>query len=246
MRTTERTKLQPPNKPKHRSLAVLSRSKEVVPYFLQGDHDYIESMVEKKKIAELFEDDSVFAVGIGHISLRSYLDYEQERGEVLDTAVNRILWVFWALGQMADDSVTEKPDLRVENNVTSTPFGDMVGSLQRNVADVMVFLMTQMGRIVGINADGSYIFAPVQESDLLDLLDAQSLMEITENSTMPTFFEILALTGLHEPAATKVAETVAEDDEPKNSTSESKEGPSTRGSRPRGNSSARPSRAKPS
>lgn len=204
----------------------------------------IDSMIDAGKMDELFTAEDIIAVGVGHLKMRSHLDFETQHGEVLDSFVNKILWVFWAMGQMADDNITEKPKIVTENGVTETPYGKMYGSLQRNIAECMAFLMSQFGQIVGVNADGTYVYEPISEADIYDLLDASSLMDVDDDTDLPAFFEIISLAGLRPPDDTQGAEATTDDDS-KNSTSPTSEEPSTKGSRRQGNLRGKPSRVKP-
>lgn len=243
MRTDTKPKMQPPDKPKHRNMRVLSASREIVPYFLQGDPDKINAMIDAGKMNDLFDDEDIIAVGVGHLKMRSHMEFETRHGEVLDTFVNKILWLFWAMGQIADDKVTEKPEIVTIEGVTDTPYGKMYGSLQRNIAQCMCFVLSQFGQIVGVGEKG-FDFEPIGEDEIYDLLDPASLMNVEENTDLPAFFEIISIAGLRPPDDGKRPET-AEDDDSKNSASPISGGRSTNASRRRGNSSGRQSKAKP-
>ena len=243
MRTDTKPKIQPPEKPKHRSMRVLSASREIVPYFLQGDPDKINNMIDAGRMNDLFSDEDIIAVGVGHLRMRSHMDFETQHGEVLDTFVNKILWVFWAMGQITNDDVTEKPEIITENGVTETPYGKMYGSLQRNIAECMAFIMSQFGQIVGVN-DKGFDYEPITEADIYDLLDTASLMNVEEDTDLPAFFEIISIAGLRPPDDKEQVETPGDDDS-KNLASQTSAGRSTRGSKRPVNSSVKPNKAKP-
>jgi hypothetical protein len=222
---------------------VLSASREIIPYFVQGDSDYIDRTIDAGKMFELFEDQSIIALGVGHLPLRSYLDFETQYGELLDAYVNKILWVFYAMGQIANENipVDQKPELKIVDGVTTTPYGPMYGSLQKNVAEAMAFLLVQFGRIVGTNADGTYQFESMNQNDIYELLDVASLMSVDEGSTGPAFFDLINIAGL--TPVVEGDESTEKDDGPKNLVSLIKGEPSTTGSKRQGSSRSKPNKA---
>lgn len=216
-------KPKPPTQPRVRVLHDVSASLEVVPYFLEGEGDIIEEARRIGRIHELLEDPSFFAVGVGHLKLRHYLDYERVYGEPLDNAVNKLLWVFWALNKQINPKMDEMdvPEIKAKDGKIETPFGDLVGSLQYNLADLLGFALSRLGRIIGKETDTTYKFEPVEPAEVIDLLDANSLMKVDEEDNTPLFFEILELTGLYNPKLAKAVpapteEGESEDDGPKN------------------------------
>lgn len=235
--TSNRKPPTPPEKPKHRSMRVLAASRLVVPFFISGDQEVINNAIDAGKMDTLFADESVIAVGVGHLKLSAHLDYELGTGDVLEVAVNKVLWMFWAMGQLADPAVKDedKPDITEVEGAITTPYGKMYGSLHRNIAELTAFIMSRYGQITGVKPDKTYEFIPITENEILDLLDSSSLMYIEDGADTPMFFEVIALAGLR-PVTDVDVQDLAKEDDQKNLVSPINVEPSMTGLEPRGSS----------
>lgn len=234
-----RQSLTPPTNPRVRTLHDVSATLEVIPYFLEGDHEIIAEATAQGKLKDLYGDDQFYAVAVGHLKLRHYLDYERVHGVPIDMFVNRLLWMFWAMTKIANPKIddTPTPELKEVDGGLETPFGPMIGSIAFNLAEFFGWVLSRYGQIVGVNEDGSFIYASVEPVEIIDMLDPSSLLKLDEDGT-PLFFEILALTGLYNPKDTKKPVTPdAEEEKPQddgqgNTTSPNSAGGSTRRPKP--------------
>lgn len=206
-------KPQPPAKPKFRSLNDLSRSIKIVPYFLAGDPEIIASHIKDHKENELYQRDDVFAVGVGMLKFRHYLNYENIHGETLDQTANKVMYVFYALSKQINPNIDDRemPELIVdeEKRITQTPFGPMYGSIEKNGTLLLTFLLTQFGRIVGVNGSGDFELEEISEDDVIDLLDPNAIFNVDPVDGKSIFMDILEVTGLYDPtkAAAKLTES---------------------------------------
>lgn len=235
-----KSQLKPPLNPRVRTLHDVSATLDVIPYFLEGDHEIIAEATAQGKLKDLYDDDAFFAVAVGHLKLKHYLEYERIHGAPIEMVVNRLLWVFWAFSKIANPKMDDQPmpEIKEENGVLTTPFGPMVGSIALNLAEFFGWVLSRYGQIVGLNEDGTFKYEAVEPVEIIDMLDPASLLK-TDDEGNPLFFEILSLTGLYNPKdVKKPAEPEAEqeaqpqDDGQGNTTSPNSAGGSTRRPRP--------------
>lgn len=194
--------VQPPQRPKFRSLKTLAKSVKFLPYLVDGDLDGIDATNEQE-VAKALADDKNFFVLVAPLKYKAYLTYENTYGEGLATVANRILYCLAASYQILrsddEDSITLEQD---ELGAVITPYGKMYGTLERNMVDLALYIMTQHGRIVGVQDDGTYLCKHVTREEIIDLLDPRAILKIDkENDSIYTslFMEILEISGVWMP-----------------------------------------------
>lgn len=198
-------------KPKYRSLAVCAEDVIEIPYLLKG------KPTQKPGSDELeidFSDSKNFAVGVGNISLISAMNYEQANGLSIDTRVSQILWVFWALCKTMNPGMdnSEVPVLSTDDyNRIVTPMGPMPGSWERNVAELCAYVLSLYGRITEKNSNGTFVYTPIDEFEILSMLDHKALVTPFEVDGSYPFLEIFEISGLYK--ADEVKEQLKSDGE---------------------------------
>jgi len=211
---TSSDKLQPPKPPKILSLKTSSRAIQDIPFFIYGDEDTIKKALEGNDEQSLYESDDIFAVGLGHLYWNDITEYLRTRGELMSVRVRKLMYVIWATAKIANaEADAEVPDLVIDNGVTRTPYGDLPGSLLENVADIMLFVLSRRGRIVGMNPDHTYIYEAVSEHEIGSMLDESAFFVDMSSDGEPMFFEVIASAGLHQEQDT----AEVKEDGPKNS-----------------------------
>jgi hypothetical protein len=213
MADSKKPKATPPPKPKYRAVNDLSKSIKMAPYFLVGDPEVIREHIESHRENELYERDDIFAVAVGMLKFKHYLNYENVHAETLDQTANKVMYVFYAMSKRLNPDIDERPvpELIIDevSRVTQTPFGPMYGSLEKNGTLLLIFLLTQFGRIVGVNGNGEYDLEDVSEDEIIELLDPGALFTIDDADGKSTFLDVLEITGLYDP--TKAAKASIED-----------------------------------
>lgn len=211
----------PPQKPKFRSLKKVAKNIQVMPYLIDG---YVDEEGERP----LLHPENV-VVALAPLKYRSYLVYENRNGETLDVSVSKIIYIvsamFNALAGKEDAVKIEKDEF----DRIITPFGTMYGSLERNVVDICTFILSQYGRIIKDNGDGTYEYEGITQEELLDCLDNSGniFMEPDENG-VPLLMEVFSMSGVYSMDEAISAQEDGVDDGPKNSASKKGGGVTTK------------------
>lgn len=209
-----------PEKPKFRSLASTTKEELEFPYVLQG-----EPKIDPTTKRMLFDDPANIIVGVGNLTLRKQMEYEQIYGEQIETTVNKIMYVYYTIAKISNPGIDnrETPELTVdEYGNIQTPMGPMTGALERNIMESCVFILSAYGRITGVEPSGKYVYEPITPEQIVDILKGGTLLQPFEDGTVP-FMEIYEYAGIWNSEDVKVklqeegALTDAEDDELKNS-----------------------------
>lgn len=196
MSTTPDIKL--PDKPKFRSLSSITKDTIETPWFIKG-----EPMFDEATGAMIidYDNDDVIPLGVGNLTLRHMMNYETMYGENIETAVNKILYVFYVLSKSfhPDLDKNEVPDLEVDDDGNiKTPVGLMKGSFDKNVIDICTYILSCYGRIIGQKSNGEYIYEPFSQQDVVDTIKGNVFTTLFEDGTLP-FMEIFERAGLWSP-----------------------------------------------
>lgn len=204
-------KLKAPERPQYRSLATAAKNVRIIPYFIAGDPEIISAYMDQKppKLKELVEmqgENEVLCVALRRINSRDYLDYENRYGRSINAAVNAVLFVFYVGAKLLKPDMDENPMPKVDFNddtkIFDTPYGKMYGSLEKNVFELMAFLLSRTGRIIGIDKGGQYDYDPTDEDQIFDHLDPRSFSTFYEDGKS-AFFDILEIAGVYDPEETE-------------------------------------------
>lgn len=172
------------------------------------------------KYEELFANKEVVGVGVGALKYKHYLEYETMYGESLELAALRLIYVYWAMSKKVNPKLDDAPmpqiEIKENGALIETPFGDMRGSLNKNGMELLAFLLTRWGRIVGVTADSEFIYEPITLEDVYELADPDILLRLDDGENLPALMELLTLTGLYkeDTAAPIKTEEGAKDKEP--------------------------------
>ena len=194
-----------PEKPAFRSLKSSAKAVKIIPYLIDGDNP------------ELLHEDNL-VVALGPLKYRSYLHYENTHDESLDVTVSKLLFAIrseYAVSsnEMVTNELGEKVPYTIEYDEkggVKTPYGPLSGSLERNMAELVAFILSQYGRVVEDNGDGTYEYEPITKQDILNNLDAKAVATVDEDGTS-LFLEILEVSGVWQPD--RVAEDLKENAE---------------------------------
>jgi len=194
-------KPQPPTKPRYRKLHNIAVATKVQPWFLAGEAEFIDDCMEKSSYETLFSDTSVVGVGVGSLTFKHYLEYENMYNEALETAAFRLMYIYWAFSKEVNPKIDEAPmpqlEILEEGRIVKTPFGEMRGSLQKNGMELLAFLLTRWGRIVGVDSDNEFIYEPISMEEIYELCSPDVLLRLDDGQTVPPLMELLTLTGLY-------------------------------------------------
>ena len=208
-----------PEKPKFRSLADTSKEELEFPYILKGT-----PTVDDVTKRMLFDNPDTVVVGVGNLTLRKQMEYEQIYGEQLETTVNKVMYTYYTIAKISNPGIDnrETPELKVDDyGHVITPMGPMSGSIERNIVESCVFILSAYGRITGVQSSGKFIYQPISPEEVIDIVKGDSLLQPFEDGTIP-FMEIYELAGIwnSDDVKVKLKEegelTNAEDDELKN------------------------------
>jgi hypothetical protein len=208
-----------PEKPKFRSLAATRKEELEYPYVLKGELE-----VDPVTKRMLFNDPETVVVGVGNLTLRKQMEYEAIYGEQIETTVNKVMYTYYTIAKISNPEIDnrETPELRVDDyGHVLTPMGPMAGSLERNIVESCVFILSAYGRIVGVEPSGKYIYESISSEEIIDTVKGDSLLKPFEDNSVP-FMEIYELAGIwsSEDVKAKLQEegalSEAEDDELKN------------------------------
>lgn len=214
--------IQQPVPPVPRTARNMARAVNIIPYWLEGDPDLKDADGRVDYTSE-----GQFAVAVGPLKYRHYLNYINIHGEALDNTVNKILFVFTAMSQMSNPALKPEDRMKVETDEfgrVKTPFGSLQGNLEQQMLELAAFIMAQHGRIVGADDSGKFSYEGITPDAIIDHMDLGAITDVGDDSNM-LFFEILELSNVWNPK--EVIRTAQEnqeadekaDDELKNSPS---------------------------
>ena len=224
----------PPTRPTPKTFRTLAKKLETkIPYILDGNDEIPWS-----------EDN--FTVLLAPLKARHHLDYERTYGVSLDQTVGQILSVVSMqnryLSNMDRITYTDdegKPVTETDESYVArlesikpaqdeygnylTPFGKMVNSVDFNILQLVSYILSVHGRVVGKDAHG-FVLEPVSQDEVLEYLD-KSALTVTDEEGTP-FDEILSVSGLYNTELMKeelVENKELTDDDLKNSASKTVE-----------------------
>lgn len=209
--------IQMPDKPKFRSLSNIAKDIQETPWFIKGEPEF-----DKETGAMLidFDNPDVIALGVGNLTLRHMMTFESIYDESIETTVNKILFVFYALNKAINPGIDrhEVPMLEIDDRGnTLTPLGPMKGSLERNIVEVCTFILSCYGKIAGQKQNGEYVYELFSQSDVVDTIRGNMFLTPFEDGMLP-FMEIFERAGLWSPddikkSLTKTQEITPEEDD---------------------------------
>lgn len=185
-----------PVPPVPRTARNMAKATNIVPYWLEGDPDLKDSAGQVDYLSE-----GQYAVAVGPLKYRHYLNYINIHGEALDNTVNKILFVFTAMSQMSNPNLKPEDRMQIESDEhgrVKTPFGVMHGNLEQTMVELAAFIMGQHGRIVGVEESGKFKYEGITPDQVIDHMDLGSITDVAEDSNM-LFFEILELSNVWNP-----------------------------------------------
>jgi hypothetical protein len=190
--------IQLPDKPKFRTLSTIANDILETPWFIKGQPKF-----DKDTGAMIidFNNPKVIAVGVGNLTLRHMMTYESIYDESIETSVNKILYVFYALNKSINPEIDSHavPFLEMdEYGNTVTPLGLMKGSFEKNIVEVCSFILSCYGRITGQKSNGEYQYDVFSQSDVVDTIRGNVFIIPFEDGMMP-FMEIFERAGLWSP-----------------------------------------------
>lgn len=199
------TEMTPPTKPRLRSLQTIAKNVRFMPYLIDGDTEGYDLDTEKG-LTEAIEDSGNFFVLLAPLKYKSYLNYEIEHGNPLEADANRILYVLASVYGMLKDAEGQEIKLELDDDKNIiTPYGSMKGSLDRNMTDLVIFILSQHGRIVGLDDNGTFMCKRVTKEDIIDHLDPRAVSKIGEDDGQSLFMEILEISGVYVPDEAKAS-----------------------------------------
>lgn len=213
-----------PRQPKSRGLRLLGKKLNPgIPYVIAGqlDEEYI---ITKKDgsldiaVGNLPKD--VFCILLAPLYARHYQDYELNYNQSIDSAVGKILYIVGKeaavnrlllsndINQIEDESEEDykirvrelievtKPKMKDEimGMIYETPFGDMYGSIDKNVLELALYVLSAHGRIIGKKENGDYDLREITPQDIDGILDPNILKESIDGENI--FNEILNVSNL--------------------------------------------------
>jgi hypothetical protein len=172
----------------------------VVAYWLAGD----ENLRDESDNSD-FNSEGQFAVAIGPINLRTYKNYELIYGETVDVTVARLIEVINIYFYLNNpDQVPENVDIKLEyddNGYLLTRYGPLRGSLQVAMGELIAFIATQRGRIIGQKPNGEFVTEEITIDDVFEYLHPSSVFKVDKEDGTNLFFEILSLAGIYDHEA---------------------------------------------
>lgn len=211
----------PPTKPKQRNLAKIAKALVQIPYIIEADEN------DKNNVLA----EHTFAVLLRPLKYGSYIKYEEQNSCSIDETVSKIMWILSAAYQHLNPDLKEEDRIKIDKDeygAIVTPFGPLFGSVQRNTVELAAFILSEGGRIVGIDPEtNKYITVPVDPAEIIERLDPSAIMENdAETNSEPIFMEILSVSNvlnMDEVAAELTNNNEVKDDELKNSTIQNEE-----------------------
>ena len=187
-----------PEKPKFRSLSSISKDSIETPWFIKGEPRFDE--ITGNMIID-YDDPNVIALGVGNLTLRQMMTFESIYEESIETSVNKILYVFYALNKALNPDLdnNEVPMLEIDDRGrTITPLGVMNHSFERSIVEICSYILSCYGRIIGQNADGTYEYSLFTQSDVVDTIKGSVFTTPFDDGMLP-FMEIFERAGLWAP-----------------------------------------------
>lgn len=223
---------EPPKRPTAVNLRVLAKKTvRKIPYILNYGIDMVDDPLAEGN----------FSVLLAPLKSSHHINYVSKFGISLEQAVGQIMYVlsmresrseYFAANDKAIAEgkepldLSKAPQLELDSiDNVKTPFGVMYTSVDVAIMQLVAYILSCGGEIVGKEQTGAWILAEISPEVILDYLEPSSLTEPFEDG-MSMFMEVLDVAGLFN--LDRVEEDMAKnkevtDDDLKNSPSNSVE-----------------------